>query len=141
MSARAHVTAGGFSLLELLIVLAVLAVLLGIGGVYLGGFIAEGRLNESAEELGATLRHVGDVAITKSEEITLSVSNSTLTWTDGTGTVLGSRTLPNGATATPAGTLRFSGRGLPVTGHAFKVAQASGSRTVHLLPTGAVILR
>ena len=133
--------AGGFSLLELLIVLAVLAVLLGIGGIYLSKFIAQARLNESAEELGATLRHVGDVAITKSEEITLSVNDSTLTWQDGGGTVLGSRTLPNEATAAPTDTVTFSGRGLPVEGHTFTVAQASGSKTVHLLPTGAVIVR
>lgn len=128
-------------MLELLVVLAVLAVLLGIGGVYLSKFIAEARLNESAEELGATLRFVGNVATTKSETITLNVNNDTLTWQDGTGTVLGSRTLPNEATTAPTGTVTFRGRGLPVESHTFTVSQANGTKTVYLLPTGAVILR
>lgn len=133
--------ADGFSLLELLVVLAVLAVLLGIGGIYLSRFIAEARLNESVEELGATLRFVGDVAVTRSETITLNVDGSTLTWQDEIGTVLGSRTLPNEATATPADTITFRGRGLPVESHTFTVSQAKGTKTLYLLPTGAVILR
>ena len=142
MKTKTHTfESGGFSLLELLVVLAVLAVLLGIGGVYLSSFIAQARLNESAEDLGATLRRVSDVAITKSEEITLSVNETTLTWQDGAGAVLGSRTLPNEATAAPTDTVVFSGRGLPVTQHTFTVSQANGSKTVYLLPTGAVILR
>ena len=138
MSAR---RAKGFSLLELIVVLAVLGVLLGVGGIFLSQFLAEKRLEEAAVSLSAALRRAADQAQTQSQSVTLSAAERGLSWQGEAGETLGAAALPSGATLTPAATVVFSGRGLPQTRQSFTVSFKSEVKTVHLLPTGAVIIR
>jgi prepilin-type N-terminal cleavage/methylation domain-containing protein len=129
----------GFSLLEILLILAVLGILLGISGFLLSGYLRQQRLNEATRVLGETLRHVAELATTQSQEFTLTFSSTTITWQN-EDAVSNNQVLPNSTTLTaPISTIKFSGRGLPETGGAFSVSLNSETRTVYLSPTGAVI--
>lgn len=131
----------GFSLLELLITLAAIAILLGLGFPLLNQFLAQRRLDEAAIALSNSLRRASDQAITQSQTVTVTLNSDTLSWQGENGQMLGERTLPGGAQLSPTGTITFSGRGLPVIGHDLSVSAASQSKAVYLLPTGAVIIR
>lgn len=131
----------GFSLLELLIVLAVIGVLLGLGAPLLNQFIAQRRLDEAAITLSNALRRAGDQAITQSESVTMTLNGSDISWQNEASQVLGKARLPNSAKLTPTTTVTFSGRGLPTQKHDFTVSLASNQKAVYLLPTGAVIIR
>lgn len=135
----------GFSLLEMLLVLAVLGILLGIGGYQLGSATRTQRLNEATRMLGDTLRQIGQDAAAQSQEFTVDDTSSAsdkarLSWTneDGDNRHI---VLPHSATISaqvPSGDIDFSGRGFPRTGVSFTVTTLAGSRQVNLLPTGVV---
>lgn len=142
---------GGFSLLELLVVVAVLGVLVGVGGMILTNLLGGLRMDRAATVVGETLRRIGDDARQGSRRYTLDESQlatdpAVMVWQAGGG---GPRreTLPPGATISSvtkqvAGTpVEFTGRGLPVQSVTFEVSLGSRSRQVILLPTGLVVRR
>lgn len=58
-----HLTSGrGFTILELLIVLSLVSLIVGIGGVFLAGTLPSSRLNATAREISATVRHARALA-------------------------------------------------------------------------------
>jgi prepilin-type N-terminal cleavage/methylation domain-containing protein len=133
----------GFSLLEILAVLAILGILLGISGFLFSGVIQRQRLNEATRTFGESLRLVSETAITKSQTVTALIKSDGVTWQDEDSKV-GSKSLPYGATLKAIApdtfplTVTFSGRGLPVEGHKFILELNNRARQVNLLPTGAV---
>jgi type II secretion system protein H len=133
----------GFSLIEILVVLAVLGILLGIGGLFLNSAVQRQRLNEATRTLGETLRQVSENAVTKSQIVTATVTATGITWTN-EDNVTKSASLPHNATIAGFGTttlpatISFNGRGLPDEGDRFSVTLNSQERRVNLLPTGAV---
>jgi prepilin-type N-terminal cleavage/methylation domain-containing protein len=131
----------GFTLLEMLVVLAVLAILLGIAGLTLSGYIRNLRLTETARTFGEALQRARELALTRSEIVTVTVDGADLTWTGEGGTTV-TQTLPYGASVTnPANPadLVFSGRGLPQTGQLFTLELYEQTRQVFVSPTGAVM--
>lgn len=145
-------TKRGVTLLEMLVVLAVLGILLAIGALNLSRAAEQRRLDEAARTVGETLRRVGDDASKKSQRITLSLSadNTTLSWEDEED-VVRSQSLPEGATVTigqlgleggsGSTDIVFLGRGFPVQGRTFTVTRNGENRVVNLLATGTVVYR
>ena len=134
-------------MLELLLVLAVLAILGGLAVVNLNGYIQNSRLNQALQEVAEALRSVGNRALTESRGYTVSVTfgaNSRLEWANSEGTV-GSLRVPNNVqivSLSPAGsTLQYAGRGFPI--NQYRIGLQIGSRPVRevvLLPTGKVVI-
>ncbi len=132
----------GFTMIEILIVIAVLGVLLSIGALVLGPMLRQQRLNEATRTLGETLRQVSDLALNNSQEYTLKSNSTTLSWYDEANTLRGTQALPYDltiTTVTPSGDIRFSGRGLPRgTGVLFTIGSGAKTRNIYLSPTGAI---
>ena len=133
----------GFSLIEILVVIAILGILLSIGAFNLNTYTQQQRLNEAARTLGETLRQIGHDAMNESQEMILSqtTNQNQLSWQDETATSF-QQILPYNITVSaqvPAGNITFTGRGFPVLGYSFTLTLNSKTKVVNLLPTGAVI--
>ena len=137
----------GFTLLEILIVVAIIGILLAVSSVGLQGYIQQLRLNEATSEVKQTLKRVLDEAVTQSREMRISVSSdsSAIVWE--TKPVLGSwqeagrETLPNSASVSVGGgAVVINGRGLPEQQRQFQVTRNEKSRMVTLLTSGLVIV-
>lgn len=150
----------GFSLLELLVVVAVLGILLAITALGSRGYIEQLRFNEASATFKTTLERVRDEARNQSQPVVIQLSGSTLRWgTPSTGLAagpvsvtlsgsaideeLGRVTLPNGveATGSPSSTVMLSGRGQPFNQTVYTVAKGKRNRTLTLLVTGKVLER
>lgn len=134
----------GFTLLEMLVVMAILGILLAIGAPNLLGFINNSRANAAAADLAAVLRQAGGRALSLSERITVSLtdSNTAVTWKNVAGTQSGKRILPYNAAVTSVtpGNIAFSGRGLPVEQYRLTLKTGNATRTVVVLVTGKVVI-
>lgn len=64
---------GGFTLLELLIVLVLVTLMLGLSAVFLGNTLSAGKLNSAAQEVSATIRHAKSLAQMKGERQTVTI--------------------------------------------------------------------
>jgi prepilin-type N-terminal cleavage/methylation domain-containing protein len=132
----------GFSLLEILVILAVLGILLGISGFMLSGYLRQQHLNEATRMFGETLRRIAETATSESQGYTVTLTGNSLSWRatvdPGTPQLL---TLSNDtALSSPVSSFAFTGRGiLDTTGHKFTLSLAGQTRTVYLAPTGAVM--
>lgn len=136
----------GFTLLEFLIVLAVLAILGGVAAVSFNAYIQSSRLNQAAQEVAEALRSVGNRALTESRRYTITLTTgpgSRLEWANSEQKV-GSLTVPHNVQIVslnpPGSTIEYVGRGFPV--HQYRIGLQLGSRPVRevvLLPTGKVV--
>ncbi|MGL4609862.1 MAG: pilus assembly FimT family protein [Trueperaceae bacterium] len=129
----------GFSLLEMLLVLAILSILLTISGFLLNSYLQQQRLNEATRTLGETLRRIGELATTESQRYEVTFTENSMTW-ENEDNVETTQTLPYNVVLTlPMPDLEFSGRGLPQTGQTFTLTLNERVRTVYLAATGAVM--
>jgi prepilin-type N-terminal cleavage/methylation domain-containing protein len=135
-------TKNGFSLIELLVLIAVIGILMGIGALQMTKYIEQQRLTEAAKTLGETLRKIGHSAMTQSQEMTLdnTYNQTVLSWENEDAQTF-EQVLPYDIKVTaqnPSGAIIFNGRGFPVSGYSFTISRNSKTRVVHLLATGAV---
>jgi len=144
MSARFQTQ--GFSLIELLVVLAVLSIVLSIGSVTFTGYLKTLRLNEAVTEVAESLQRMSNDATRNNLKVTLdesSLRESRLRWLAGT-ELLGEEVLPIGTEVQlinrpSVASLDFSSRGLPYRQLTFEVKRGGLSQRVVLLPTGMVV--
>lgn len=131
----------GFTLVEILLVIAVLSILLGIGAFNLNRYLQATRLNEASKVMGETLRRVSELAITESQRITVTIGTDSISWKEeATNLSRGNETLPYAAQISDktSSTLTFTGRGLPLKDENFGISLGSKSKKVYLFVTGAV---
>ena len=108
--------ARGFTLVELLLVIAILAVLAGVGMPYLGNFIANHRVKSASFDIYSTLVYARSEAITRNGSVTVTPvgGNWASGWTvteNATGTTLRTQSANNGITMTGPGSVIYLGMG------------------------------
>ena len=130
----------GFSLIELLIAMAILGIFLVLGGLGLNRTIQTARLNEASQTLSENLKLIGQEALTSSQEITVSIDSQGISWLTEAG-VSRSLSLPHNALLSSSkSSFTFSGRGFPIEGSVgFVVKRNEKTRALSLLATGMVI--
>lgn len=132
----------GLSLIEIIIVVAIIAILLTVSGFFLGGLLKQQRLNEGATTLGESIRQASNRARVESRRIEVIVENDKVKWfTKSDNSLIREEVIPNGVQITPERTFQFTGRGLPEIAVSFDASLNGDSKTVNLLPTGVVIVR
>jgi len=130
----------GFSLLELLIVVAILGILGSVTAVSLRGYVKTLRTSESARELANFISQARNRAIKQSTAMRVQLTGGAVKLYDAGNSLIRETQLPNHARVSPTGTIRFTGRGLPDHQYVFTVIVGAKARRVVLLPTGKVIL-
>lgn len=137
----------GFTLIEMLIVLAIAGVLLSIAGLTLSNYNQNLQLSQATQTLDSTLRLISNEALKESRELTLdesSLSDGKLVWKADT-SLVGEVAMPSGVTVSVSNKdltstdISFSGRGLPNQQATFTVNKGSKTDTIILLGTGLVI--
>lgn len=109
--------ARGMTLIELLIAMAITALLLAAATPMFGDYMANARLRSAGESLRTDALFAQSEAIKRNGTVRLVASGSTLTVTDrsetGLSSTLRTTTLPNGVTVDTATTLDFGSAGRP----------------------------
>lgn len=106
----------GLTLIELMVAIAVVAVLLAAGAPYLGDYVRNSRLREAGNLLHTEALMAQSEAIKRNTRVRLSTNGAVVQVLDvtvaGTPVVLRERTLP-GAVQAPVAALDFGGEGRP----------------------------
>ena len=132
----------GFTLVEMLIVVAVMAVIVSISGVFLNRSVQQQRLNEAATVLSESLRQAANKAMTESRFIDVEVKGDKVTWlASSDSSAIKTVLIPNKALVSPVKTIKLTGRGLPETAQVFTASLNGKTKTISLLPTGVVMIR
>lgn len=125
--------ARGFTLVELMVGLAILAVLLATAAPFMGDLVSNGRLREAGNLVFSELLMAQSEAVKRNTTVRVSLSGSSVETRDmsnpGTPVVLRTRTLPVSATLT-ATTVDFGPEGRPApfgTSIAINVGSSSGT--------------
>jgi type IV fimbrial biogenesis protein FimT len=122
-------TERGFTLVEAMVVVAILAVVVGIGAPEFSRFIADQRLRATATDLVASLLVARSEAIKRNADVTLarSASGWPAGWTVAAGgTEVDRRDLPGGKITTPSSATNvvFQSTGRPTTTFALELRDA-----------------
>lgn len=64
----------GFTLLEIIIVLFLMALILGLSTLFFANTLPSSRLNATAREISATIRHARDLAVINGEKQTMTIN-------------------------------------------------------------------
>ncbi len=130
----------GFSILELLIVIAVLGILGAVTAANLQSYIESLRASESARGLSNAVSKARNRALQRSAATSVLLTGNAVRLYDADGELVQEVRLPHRALVTPAAIIRFTGRGLPDHQYVFTVTAGPRSRRVVILPTGKVVL-
>lgn len=142
----------GFSLVELLIVLAVLGIVLSIGYVGLQRWVSLNRVQAGGQELIRLIRDIGGKALNTGQaySIEVSVNGNSLVWhSNDVGATSQTTKLPEGVTVSyfnnpqSNGKVDFTGRGLPNTSsnYQLKVKYGNLERTIVVLLSGKAVIQ
>ena len=108
----------GLTLIELMVGLAIGAILFGMAGPYFKDYLANSRLREAGNALLAETLYAQTEAIKRNAGIRLSVAGGAIQVLDlsagGDGTPLRSRQLPEGVVASANASVDFGSRGMPM---------------------------
>jgi len=130
----------GFTLVEMLLVLAVLGVLMSLGTYGMQRYVKTLRLSESAHKVQSFLAQARNQAIKRSEAAYVDVGGNTLRLYDGNDQLKKTLNLPYRSQVAPGTRVYFTGRGLPDHQYVFTVQLGDRNRSVVLLPTGKVVI-
>lgn len=119
----------GFTLLELLIALAVIMVVAGLGTAYFSYSIADSRAAQATQVVVQTLRSARSRAMELSSNVSVTVDGAAVTAQVQNGTVATSRVeLPSGVAISGNNTFVFNPAGVASTSGTVTVSSAASSR-------------
>lgn len=131
----------GFTLVEVLLVLAIIGILLGVGMPSFQRYIQTARFQQSVRVFVDALIIARDTATRESTPVSVEAAGSVVRWYYvGDSTPISTSSIPFGTTLLggPVEVL-ISGRGMPQTQVTFSLVSGDYSSSVFLLPTGAVL--
>jgi general secretion pathway protein H len=71
---KSRSTDTGFTLLEVIIVLFLISLVLGLSTIFFANILPSSRLNATAREISATIRHARDLALINGEKQTMTIN-------------------------------------------------------------------
>jgi general secretion pathway protein H len=71
---KSKITETGFTLLEIIIVLFLMSLILGLSTIFFANILPSSRLNATAREISATVRHARDLALIKGEKQIITIN-------------------------------------------------------------------
>ena len=122
----------GFTLVELMVVVALVAITAAIALPNLANFIRDNRVQSQAEELNSIFQYARSEAVTRRAPVTVSVNGGTgkvaVTLPDSANAVLRNLELGNGVTANPSSsTLDFRANGTASAAMTVTLCSQSGA--------------
>jgi prepilin-type N-terminal cleavage/methylation domain-containing protein len=134
---RTRIRRGGFSFTEIVIVLAILAIIGTTGISYILGSVPHAKLESGELALGAALNTARYMALSEETPVRLVIDEDTGTWqteklVEGAWAFEDSDALPDGCsfgpggTTFPGGTVEFTPRGALLAGGMISIANAEG---------------
>lgn len=133
----------GLTLLEIIIVMAMLSILMAIGVNGYRAYSQRLQLNEAAQNTASFIRDVSQKSLTQSNQfkITSAANSGTLTWKDSSNAVVKNLVLPYGKLTAWPEDLVFLSRGLPLKQYKITLNHEGRTRDLYVLTTGKVIVR
>ena len=130
----------GFTILELVVVVALLAILLGLAFTRWQGYTAQQRLRYGTARVATDLRQAQERA--KSERaaytVTFTASSSAYVIARSGGGFLENTSLPDGVVATASQVVTFDAFGRPASASTITVQNVAGSGTASVNATGGI---
>ncbi len=133
---------GGFTAVELLVAVAVLAIMVGIGLPSLMTFIERGRVDAAADDLAQSLRYARSEAVTRNTSVT--VVNAGNNFASGWSVVVNGTTLrqhdplPAGVTTNFGNNVTFLGRGMASSSGTITLSYEGHGRCISFTLSGSV---
>ncbi|MCK9996572.1 MAG: prepilin-type N-terminal cleavage/methylation domain-containing protein [Candidatus Krumholzibacteria bacterium] len=128
----------GFSLIEMMVVIAIVGVIAGISGPPIFRYINSNRLQTDADRLGADLQYARTLSISTSTILRFTSTQAGYQLTDPiTGTIIRDKVFENGMQLAADQTADFFPWGM-ADATVFNISNNTGAMTVNLLPTGIV---
>jgi len=129
---------GGFSLIELMVVITVVGIIAGISAPPIFRYINSNRLETHADRLAADLQYARTLSISTSTILRFSSTTTGYRLTDPiSGTIIREKDFDHGLGFDAAKSADFFPWGM-ADATVFNISNSTGAMTVNLLPTGIV---
>ncbi|TMI86920.1 MAG: prepilin-type N-terminal cleavage/methylation domain-containing protein [Bacillati bacterium ANGP1] len=131
---------GGFTILEMVIVLAIMSILVTLSFTHWRNYTAQQRLRYGAIQMASNLREAEERAKAERSQytVTLTGASSSYVIARSGGGFLENATLPTGVTPQTADTVTFSAFGVPDAAHTITLQSTAGTRTASVNASGAI---
>jgi prepilin-type N-terminal cleavage/methylation domain-containing protein len=143
MVSRRLLTSAGFSMVELLIAVAIMGIIALLGYPYVATYLQSAQLRAAAEELVTIVNGARQIAIARNTTVCVTLSDNAVTYTTGVSSGCAGGTLFTGAGTAADGTMRLQ-NSMQVTASTASVtftslgaAVPAGTYTVHNPNTGS----
>ena len=131
---------GGFSILEMVIVLAIVSVLITLSYTNWRGYTAQQRLRFGAIQMASNLREAEERAKSERSQYTVTLTGSSGSYViaRSTGGFHENASLPTGVTPQASDTVTFTAFGVPDAAHTITLQSIAGTRTASVNSAGAI---
>ncbi len=128
----------GFSLIEMMVVIAIVGIIAGISGPPIFRYMNSNRLQTDADRLGADLQYARTLSISTSTILRFSSTPTGYQLTDPiSGNIIREKNFEHGLALNQTQTTDFFPWGM-ADATVFNISNTTGAMTVNLLPTGIV---
>lgn len=132
----------GFTAVELMVAVVILAIVAAIGLPSLLSFIQQSRVDAAADDLAQSMRYARSEAVTRNSDV--SVVNAGSNYSDGWSVVVGGVTLrehealPDGVTTNFGNNIAFNGRGMASASGSITLSYEGFTRCINFTLSGSV---
>ncbi len=133
-----HASTAGWTILETVVVLSLIAVLLGLSFSAWRGHIAQQRLRYGIVQVATDLREAQERAKEARVQYTVTFTASSPAYVIAGGTFVENARLPDGVTVAANDVVAFSAFGQPDAAHTITIQNSTGTGTVPVNATGGI---